>query len=378
LFLQVVKAPWAQAFLWEEWKAPQLNFASEIDYFARPGVDLHTSETPVRFRDTLEGLKVREQFSAELRSLREEIRRRNYSIRTEHAYETWVMRYLTFHDCQEPRHLDTSKLKAYLSYLANTREVAASTQNQALSAVIFFYDQVLKKPLGNLEGFVRAKRPMRLPVVLVREETARLFAHLTGVHHLMAGLLYGAGLRLMECIRLRVQDVDFQSRQITVRDAKGLKDRVSMLPEKFAGALQEHLEKVRKLYEQDRAANVGGVYLPTALARKYPQASTAWGWQYIFPATKLSVDPRSTSVRRHHIHESVLQRAIKAAATRAGIAKKVNCHALRHTFATDLLRANYDIRTVQELLGHADVSTTMIYTHVLNRPGLVVKSPADL
>jgi integron integrase len=269
-------------------------------------------------------------------------------------------------------------LQAYLSYLANTREVAASTQNQALSAVVFFYDQVLKKPLGDMEGFVRAKRPTRLPVVLVREETTRLFDHLTGVHHLMAGLLYGAGLRLMECIRLRVQDVDFQSRQITVRDAKGHKDRVTMLPEKFAGALQEHLEKVRKLYEQDRAANVGGVYLPTALARKYPQASTEWCWQYVFPATKLSVDPRSASVRRHHIHESVLQRAIKVAAKQAGIAKKVNCHALRHTFATDLLKANYDIRTVQELLGHADVSTTMIYTHVLNRPGLSVKSPADL
>ena len=215
-------------------------------------------------------------------------------------------------------------------------------------------------------------------MVLSREETARLFDHLSGVHYLMAGLLYGAGLRLMECIRLRMQDVDFQCRQITVQDAKGHQDRVTMLPEKFAGTLQEHLEKVRKLYEQDRAANVSGVFLPTALARKYPQVSTEWGWQYIFPATRLSVDPRSPSVRRHHIHESVLQRAIKAAAKQAGIAKKVNCHALRHTFATDLLRANYDIRTVQELLGHADVSTTMIYTHVLNRPGLVVKSPADL
>jgi integron integrase len=288
------------------------------------------------------------------------------------------MRYLTFHDGQNPRHLDMSQVQVYLSYLGNTRAVAASTQNQALSALVFFYDHVLKKPLGDLEDFVRAKRPKRLPVVLAREEKARLFDHLTGVHHLMAGLLYGSGLRLMECIRLRVQDIDFQNRQIVVRDAKGRKDRVTILPEKFASDLHEHLEKVRTLYEQDRAASISGVYLPTALARKYLQAGTEWGWQYVFPATKLSVDPRSGRVSRHHIHESVLQRAIKAAARQANIAKQVNCHALRHTFATDLLRANYDIRTVQELLGHADVSTTMIYTHVLNRPGLVVKSPADL
>ncbi len=378
LFAVVMKASWAGAFPWSEWKSPQLNFAADIDYYANPSVTLHAAPQKQVFRDSLKGMRARAQFDDELAALREEIRRRNYSIRTEHTYEAWVMRYLTFHEYRDPKELSEGDVHNYLSYLANTRKVGAATQNQALCALVLFYKVALSKPLGDFSDFARAKRPKRLPVVLTHEEIGRLFANLEGVPFVMAGLLYGAGLRLMECIRLRVQDVDFDSEQLTVRDGKGKKDRMTMLPKKYAAPLKAHLVSVRDLYNADRGAGVGPAFMPDALARKYPKAGTEWRWQYVFPSVKLSTDPRGGSIRRHHIHESMLQRSVKKASDQADITKKVNCHALRHSFATHLLMANYDIRTVQELLGHADVSTTMIYTHVLNKPGLSVCSPADM
>jgi integron integrase len=269
-------------------------------------------------------------------------------------------------------------VKTYLDYLAVEREVTASTQNQALNALVFFYGQVLQKPLGEMEEFARAKRPRRMPEVMTRDEVERLLSKMSGITGLMAGLMYGSGLRLMECVRLRVKDIDFARHQIMVRDGKGQKDRVTMLPERFAAPLQEHLARVKTIYAQDLAQGTAEVYIWPAMGRKYPNAGKEWIWQYVFPAKNLSVDPRSGKVRRHHINENLVQKAVKEAAAQAAIHKKVGCHTLRHSFATHLLEARYDIRTVQELLGHANVVTTMIYTHVLNRPGLSVKSPADI
>lgn len=274
--------------------------------------------------------------------------------------------------------MGSSEVISFLEYLSVKRHVAASTQNQALNAIVFLYDQVLKKPLGDISTFVRAKRPRRLPVVLSRTEVASLLIGLKDeVFGLMAGLLYGTGMRLMECIRLRVQDIDFDYNTILVRDAKGQKDRVVPLPDKYKTAVRKQLEKAKQIHLKDLQKGQGSVYLPNALEKKYPNANKEWRWQYVFPSGRLSVDPRSGLTRRHHLHENGLQKTIKKAAESAGITKKVNCHALRHSFATHLLEAGYDIRTVQELLGHADVSTTMIYTHVLNKPGSVIVSPVD-
>jgi integron integrase len=322
--------------------------------------------------------EVERLFAALINTIKSEIRSRHYSIRTESAYVDWARRFIAFHGYADPRNLNATKaVKEYLEYLAVKRAVAANTQNQALNALVFLYNNVLNKPFGELETFIRAKRPQRLPEVMTKEEVNALFANMEGVPLLMAGLMYGGGLRLMECVRLRVMDLDFGRRQLMVRDGKGQKDRVTMLPERFSAALQEHLARVRTLFNEDRAKGVPGVYMWPALARKYPKASLEWKWQYVFPAKSLSVDPRSTTVRRHHISESIVQKAVKDAARQADINRRVSCHTLRHSFATHLLEARYDIRTVQELLGHADVSTTMIYTHVLNRPGLSAMSPAD-
>ncbi|HBA53355.1 MAG TPA: integron integrase [Syntrophorhabdus aromaticivorans] len=322
--------------------------------------------------------EVERQYAALLDTLRTEIRARHYSIRTETAYVDWVRRFVAFHCYADPTGLDaTATVKEYLDFLAVEREVAASTQNQALNALVFFYTHALRKPFGEMETFVRAKRPRRLPEVMTRDEVQALFGQMEGVMVLMAGLMYGGGLRLMECVRLRVMDIDFARCRIMVRDGKGQKDRVTMLSERFAGPLRDHLARVKVVYEEDRGKGVPGVYMWPAMARKYPRAASEWKWQYVFPAKSLSVDPRSGLVRRHHINESLVQKAVKEAAARAGLTRRISCHTLRHSFATHLLEARYDIRTVQELLGHADVSTTMIYTHVLNRPGLSVISPAD-
>jgi integron integrase len=312
-----------------------------------------------------------------LDQVREKLRLKHYSIRTEQAYADWVKRFVLFHGKRHPERMGEVEIEAFLTHLAVERNVAASTQNQALSALLFLYKEVLGRELGWLDNLTRAKRPARVPVVLTSTEVRSLLARLTGRHWLMASLLYGAGMRLMECVRLRVKDIDFEYTQITVRDGKGEKDRVTMLPSSAVALLKTHLEQVKAIHEQDLREGFGEVYLPFALARKYPNAGKEWGWQYVFPATKRSGDPRSGKERRHHIEEQSLQRAVKKAIRDAGIHKPASCHTLRHSFATHLLQSGYDIRTVQELLGHKDVSTTMIYTHVLNKGGKGVRSPLD-
>ena len=305
------------------------------------------------------------------------LRGRQYSMRTEQMYRHWVVRFL-LHSGKAPDAIQACDVEAFLTDLAVTRQVSVSTQRGALNALAFFFQHVLERPL-ELGNFVPAKRPRKLPVVLSRDEVNRLLAEMTGVHGLVAGLMYGTGMRLMEALRLRVQDIDFDYGQIVVRDGKGRKDRVVPLPRRYRSELGAHLEARKAVHAADLERGDVHVHLPDALARKYPGASREWGWQYAFASAKLAHDPRSGQKRRHHMHPSSLQRAIKQAGLVAGIAKRVNSHALRHSFATHLLEAGYDIRTVQELMGHADVSTTMIYTHVLNRPGLPpVTSPADM
>jgi integron integrase len=309
--------------------------------------------------------------------VRAAVRRRHYSPRTEQAYVSWIRRYILFHGKRHPGEMGEQEVSRFLSSLATAGRVAASTQNQALSALLFLYDEVLRRKLDWLENVTRAKRPVRLPVVLSRREVESVLQRLTGVPWLMASLLYGAGLRLMECARLRVKDIDFERNEITVRDGKGRKDRITLLPRSLRAPLQEHLRRVLALHEKDLAHDRGRVVLPGALAQKYPNADRDWGWQWVFPATRFYYDSRTQIWHRHHLHESVLQRAVKDAARLAAIAKPVSCHTLRHSFATHLLEEGYDIRTIQELLGHSDVSTTMIYTHVLNRGGRGVRSPLD-
>lgn len=312
-----------------------------------------------------------------LDQVRDVLRRRHYSIRTEQAYIDWIKRFIVYHNKRHPKEMAEEEVTAFLTHLARDRDVAPSTQNQALSALLFLYKEVLKQEIGWLEKVERAKKPSRLPVVLSRSEVKRVFAHLHGTPKLMAGLLYGSGLRLMECVRLRVKDVDFELAQITVRDAKGGKDRITMLPLNLAEPLQRHLVRIKAQHEQDLEDGFGRVHLPFAIGRKFPNAAREWAWQYVFPSSRLSIDPRSGKRQRHHMAEGILQSALKSAVNAAGIVKRANCHSLRHSFATHLLTRGYDIRTVQELLGHKDVSTTMIYTHVLNKPGVGVKSPLD-
>ena len=312
-----------------------------------------------------------------LDQVRDVIRRKHYSFRTEQTYLGWIRRFILFHGKRHPSDMAEAEVTEFLTSLARDGNVAASTQNQALSALLFLYREVLKQEIGWLEGVERAKRPILLPVVLTRDEVRKIFAQLHGTHRLMAGLLYGSGLRLMECVRLRVKDVDFGYAQVVVRDGKGAKDRVTMLPVNLARPLERHLQKVKAQHEEDVEAGLGSVYLPMALERKYPKAQKEWSWQYIFPSPRISTDPRSQEKRRHHVEESSLQLAMKKAVRASGISKPATCHSLRHSFATHVLENGYDIRTVQELLGHKDVSTTMIYTHVLNKPGLGVKSPLD-
>jgi integron integrase len=309
--------------------------------------------------------------------VRNTIRLKHYSIRTERAYIDWVKRFILFHHKRHPASMGAPEIRAFLSYLAVEGRVAASTQTQALSALVFLYREVLHRSVAPLGKVERAKKPERLPVVFSRAEVRAVLAHLDGQHWMMASLLYGAGLRLMECVRLRVKDVDFTYRQILVRDGKGQKDRVTMLPQAIAEPLRQHVEKVKVLHEEDLAEGFGEVYLPFALARKYTGASREWGWQYVFSARRRSIDPRSGTERRHHIDEKTLQEAMKKAVRAAKIAKPGSCHTLRHSFATHLLEAGYDIRTIQELLGHKDIRTTMIYTHMLNQGGKGVRSPLD-
>ena len=309
--------------------------------------------------------------------VREVLRARHSSRRTEKSYVAWIRRYIVFHGKRHPAEMGAVEVTQFLSSLAQQDHVAASTQNQALSALLFLYRQVLQVEMPWLDNVVRAKRSERLPVVLTREEVRAVIRELQGPPRLMAILLYGAGLRLLECARLRVKDVDFATNQIIVRAGKGDRDRVTMLPAVVRTDLVRHVEMVRRQHEADLRHGAGWVELPWALARKYPNAGREWAWQWVFPATRIYVDRETGQRRRHHLHESVLQRAVKEAVRRAGIAKRATCHTFRHSFATHLLEENHDIRTVQELLGHRDVSTTMIYTHVLNRGPGGVRSPAD-
>jgi len=305
------------------------------------------------------------------------MRVRHFSPRTEEAYIGWIRRFIRFHGLRHPADMGAAEVGAFLTHLAVKGRVSASTQNQALSALVFMYREVLRLDLQPLDGLVRAKRAVVLPVVLSREEVAAVLAHLQGVTWLIVGLLYGSGLRLQECLELRVKDIDFSIGQVTVRAGKGRRDRVTMLPEMVKSRLAMHLERVRRLHEEDLRAGLGRVVLPEAVARKYPHAAESWAWQFVFPASRICRDARFGPPTRFHLHESAVQRAVTLAVRRAGIAKRASCHTFRHAFATHLLEAGYDIRTVQELLGHADVSTTMVYTHVLNRGAFGVRSPAD-
>ena len=309
--------------------------------------------------------------------VRDVIRLKHYSIRTEEAYVNWIRRFILFHGKRHPNDMEGKEIEAFLTHLAVEGHVAAATQNQALSALLFLYRNVLRRELDYPIAAVRAKQPQHLPAVLTRDETRRVIAQLSGIYQLQAQLLYGSGLRLLECLRLRVKDIDFERRAIIVRDTKGDEDRVTMLPDSVVEPLREHLQRVKRLHEADSAKGYGAVYLPDALERKYPNASREWIWQYVFPSEQLSVDPRSGETRRHHLDESGLQKAVRRAAAATGLDKRVTCHTFRHSFATHLLENHYDIRTVQELLGHKDVRTTMIYTHVLQRGGLAVRSPLD-
>lgn len=312
-----------------------------------------------------------------LDQVRTRMRLKHLSLRTEDAYLSWIKRFIFFHNKRHPQEMGAREITAFLSYLAEKEAVSASTQNVAFSALLFLYREVLGREFPQLDRVVRAKSKTNVPVVLTREEVRRVLAEIQGVHHLMASLLYGSGLRLMECVRLRVKDISFGMNQLTVQDGKGGQSRVTMLPQPLKEPLREHLIVVQAQHTMDVRHNSGSVYIPEALSRKYPEAHREWRWQYVFPAARPSLDPRTGEERRHHLSENTLQRVVKRAVERAGVSRLASCHTLRHSFATHLLEDGYDIRTVQELLGHKDVRTTMIYTHVLNRGGKGVRSPLD-
>ena len=305
------------------------------------------------------------------------MRAKHYSRRTEKAYLGWIRRFILFHGKRHPAHMGREEIETYLSHLATKRKVAASTQNQALSAILFLYRTVLDKPDDFRIDAVRARRPKRIPTVLSRQEVRGILRSLTGTHSLMARLLYGGGLRSSECARLRIKDIDFSLHQIVVRDGKGAKDRLTILPESVMLELQAHVSRVRLLHRHDLSQGYGAVHLPYSLARKYPGADREWVWQYVFPSRSLTPDKTANTMRRHHMSTSGLQKAVQTAARLCRVEKRVSTHTFRHSFATHLLEDGYDIRTVQDLLGHKDVKTTMIYTHVLNRGGMAVRSPLD-
>jgi integron integrase len=313
-----------------------------------------------------------------LDQVRGKIRLKHYSIRTEQAYVDWIKRFILYFDKRHPKDLGAPEVEQFLTHLAVNGNVSSSTQNQAKSALLFLYKQVLGVELPWLDNVERAKVPKRLPVVLTRDEVQKMLGQLQGTHWLVASLLYGSGMRILEALRLRVKDLDLSRKEILIRDGKGFKDRVTMLPMALVNPLREHLERVKHLHDQDLKEGFGAVYLPYALERKYPSAAQDWAWQYVFPSAKRSIDPRTNIERRHHVQDQAIQRAIRQAVRNAGITKPATPHTLRHSFATHLLEGGYDIRTVQELLGHSDVSTTMIYTHVLNKGGRGVSSPLDV
>ncbi len=384
LFTEMVHVDWADDYPWHVWekKAKELKSKSKStkDYSSD---DLkRLKESLNEKNDSSEGLfkKVFAHYPEHIENLVKSIRLKHYSKRTEEAYLGWFMRFVSFNKMKDPSELFEKDIEIYLEYLVFKRKVSSSTQSQALNALVYFYKSVLDRELSDCIEFTRSKKPKRLPVVLSKHEVNKVFSLMDdeSVHSLMANLLYGCGMRLMECVRLRIKDVDFDYQQIMVREAKGKKDRVVPMPKKLAQRLQKQIEKVKVLHQRDIEQGYGSVFMPEALLRKYPTFEKDIKWQYVFPATVISKDPRSGVIRRHHLHETVIQKYVKRMADKASINKRVTCHVLRHSFATHLLENGYDIRTVQELLGHADVSTTMIYTHVLNKPGVTVTSPLDM
>ena len=377
LFVDMVASPWAVTYPWDDRKSQAIALPDSHPTIARQPLEKGGNSVADEGEDIPLDV-IKEQFPEVFDALIRQIRSRNYSIRTEQSYVAWLCRFILFHKRQHPEKLGAREIADYLTHLAVTRMVASSTQKQALNAIVFYYKHILQKTFEDIGDFTQSKKPRRLPVVLSPGEVERLLDAIDdGMYRMMASLLYGCGMRLMECVRLRLLDIDFDYNQIMIRDAKGGKDRVAPLPRKLIQGMHEQIAHVKKTHDEDVAKGLGEVYIPFALARKYPNIAREINWQYVFPSQRISVDPRSNQARRHHIHENGLQRKIKRAALKAGINKKVNCHALRHSFATHLLESGYDIRTVQELLGHADVSTTMIYTHVLNKPGVSVNSPLD-
>lgn len=377
LFSLALKLRWAHDFDWEYWQLSAKKLEVDHATVARD------------YGDALEGLEMLEgeercsneeyqRYQPALDDVVKVVRLKNYSVRTEKTYRGWIARFFYFHKPNHVQDLTGREVKQYLEYLVLKRNVSVSTQKQALNALAFLFNHVWQRPMGDLGEFVGSKRPRKLPVVLSRDEMRRVFQHLKGTHHLMTGLLYGGGLRLMECVTLRVLDVDFDYNQLLIRNAKGFKDRVVPLPERFKEALKQQIAFVERRHQMDLQNGFGEVYLPEALARKYQNACKQFRWQYVFPSSAVAADPRSGVVRRHHVHETSLQKIIRRAVKQAGITKHATSHTFRHSFATHLLESGYDIRTVQELLGHSDVSTTMIYTHVLNTPGISVRSPADM
>lgn len=377
LYCDLLSTPAGQEVDWRYW----VDSASELE-LDHPTIARQLTPEELSYLKIRRGEgpmnQVRERHHELLIRFATEIRRRGYAYRTEQSYEQWICRFILFCGETMPDDAGGTEIAAFLNYLSVRRNVSASTQNQALNALVFLYQQVLGRKIGELETLVRAKRPRNLPVVLSRNEVVALLAQLKGTHCLLASLLYGTGMRLLEGLRLRVQDVDFDYRRIHVHQAKGKKDRYVPLPASLIDDLRQQIEAVREQHARDLEAGHGEVRLPDALALKYPNAGRELKWQFLFPSGRLAVDPRGGTVRRHHLHESSLQKAVKRAAAACHLNKRAGCHTLRHSFATHLLEANYDIRTVQELLGHAHVSTTMIYTHVLNQPGVGVTSPLDL
>lgn len=384
IFTEMVHVDWAKDYAWELWdkkaEALKSTYKTTKDFSSDDLKQL--KESLSEKNDSSKGLfkKVFACYPQYIERLVKSIRLQHYSIRTEEAYLGWFMRFLFFHNMKDPAELTEKDIETYLEYLVFKRKVSSSTQSQALNALVYFYKSVLGRELSDCIEFTRSKKPKRLPVVLSTNEVNKIFSLMDNesIHSLMSNLLYGCGMRVMECVRLRILDVDFDYQQILVREAKGKKDRVVPMPKKLAERLQKQIEMVKVLHQRDVEQGYGSVFMPEALLRKYPSFEKDTKWQYVFPATVISKDPRSGVMRRHHLHETVLQKYVKRMADKADIAKRVTCHVFRHSFATHLLENGYDIRTVQELLGHADVSTTMIYTHVLNKPGVTVTSPLDM
>jgi len=374
LFSALLSAPWAADYDWNRWRAFARNLGPDHATLAREstGAALTAPSTNALIN------RWRNEFATEHDGFVRTLRVRRMSIRTEQSYEHWIARFCKFHGWQPPGDMSPDRVCTFLEYLAVERRVSSSTQKVALNALVFLFREVLGKETTESIAFTRAPPKQRIPVVLTQDEVRRLLLAMSGQTRLMAALMYGTGMRLMECVRLRVQDIDFGFRQITVRCGKGAKDRVVPLPDKLVRALQSHLQNVRTLHQDDLQAGFGAVFMPPALARKLGGAVLDWRWQYVFPAPRLSVDLTSGKTRRHHVHESGLQKAVRTAVVAATIDKRVTSHTLRHSFATHLLQSGKDIRIIQELLGHSDLATTMIYTHVLQKGGLGVQSPLDV